>query len=419
MNNCIAEAFQAKPLEQLIEQAKAELIRKKYSSGTISHYNTVWNRLTEYAANQSKAKFYSEELGSRFLRDVYGFEPEKSIGDNPTQYRHTRRAMRILGDMQLHGIIIRHIMDDSVPWPAQFETDFSKYIENMKSRYYSNATVDAKKPLLKRFACYLDEMRVQNVSQITIVHLTNFIATLIGYNPKTLESHIANLRCFMRYLFQEGRTGADLSLLLPRVRQYRDDRIPSVWSQGEVERMLASIERNTKKGKRDYAVAMLAARLGLRASDIKNLKLSDFNWEAEELSIIQSKTKHAVALPLDQETGWALIDYLQHARPITEYDNIFVQLRAPYEPHAAKTTFWDILTYYQAKAGIKLPKDHKRGIHSLRHSLASALLEMNTSLYDISGILGHSDYKSTTVYLKTGIAGLRQCALDAEELVYG
>lgn len=403
-------------LGELIQNAEKEIVRLKYCAGTVSHYRTVWKTLMEFASQQPDGQYFSENLGHRFLREVYGFYPEMSINDNPQGYRHKRRAIRILGDLQLHGIILRHEMSKVVPWPHQFQVVMFSYMEYLRSRYLSETTVSTKEPILKRFVCYLNELMVKSWTEISNEHICSFSKTLSGYNPKTYNSIMVTIRQFLNYLYQEKYISRNLAKVIVLAPVYKNTDVPSAFTKPEIEKLISCIDRSSRTGKRDYAIILLAAKLGIRAVDIKNLKLGDINWDKKDVSFVQSKTNVPICLPLDNETGWAIIDYLKYARPQTDSENIFVRLSAPFEPYSQKNTFYNIIQGYLAKAKIHIPHGRRHGIHSLRHSLASALLEIHTPLSTISGILGHSDFNSTMSYLKIDTKGLMQCAIDPEEV---
>ena len=162
-----------------------------------------------------------------------------------------------------------------------------------------------------------------------------------------------------------------------------------------------------------YAIILLACHLGLRVTDIKNLTMDNFHWVEKLLVFVQSKTKQCLSLPLTQELGWAVIDYLRYGRPRIESPYVLVRHMAPYGPFAEGDHLSQMIASYMERAHLpKLKK--KRGMHSLRHTLASMLLENDTPLELISDILGHTDTDSTAVYLKVDIKKLRECALDLE-----
>jgi len=157
-------------------------------------------------------------------------------------------------------------------------------------------------------------------------------------------------------------------------------------------------------------------KLGIRVGDLKALTLHNLNWNTKTIEINQSKTGRHISYPILDDIGWALIDYLKNSRPETYSQFVFVRLIPPYEEFGENANLHNIISKYTRLAGIKIPKGVKHGMHSLRHALASTLLEQKTPLPVISAILGHLNSKSTNVYLQTGIEGLRQCAIDPEEV---
>jgi integrase len=179
-----------------------------------------------------------------------------------------------------------------------------------------------------------------------------------------------------------------------------------------VEKLLASIDRGSPPGKRDYAIILIASRLGLRSGDICDLSFENLKWETNTLEIIQKKTEEPLVLPLLEDVGLAIIDYLKYARPECSSTNaIFLRLIPPMGK-LTKDALHSIVTNRMHAAGIKIQDGKKHGPHALRHSLASALLEANTPLPVISEVLGHTTTQSTSVYLKIDINQLRTCTLE-------
>lgn len=178
--------------------------------------------------------------------------------------------------------------------------------------------------------------------------------------------------------------------------------------------MLDVIDRGNPAGKRDYAIILLVARLGLRTLDIKHLKLDNLKWSDNRIELIQSKTSGVLSLPLLPDVGWAIIDYLKNGRPKVECPYVFLRHLAPLEPFSDQDRLHQIVVKYMRLAKIPISPQKKKGMHSLRHTLASRLLEKNTPLSVISDILGHVSSDSTAVYLKVNVDMLRECALNPE-----
>ena len=203
---------------------------------------------------------------------------------------------------------------------------------------------------------------------------------------------------------------------LPKIRVPRDATIPSVWDQELVVRLLEAVDRSSAKGKRDFAILLLACRLGLRVGDIRTLKLDQIHWEDSTIEVTQSKTGMPLSLPLTNEVGEALIDYLKSGRPQTAYREVFLKVNPPFDPFIENSNLHHIVTYWRQLAGIRFRTPQKRGMHSLRHTLATRLLEKGTPFTTIAGILGHTSLESTRIYAKADVEALRSVALDPEEV---
>ena len=166
-------------------------------------------------------------------------------------------------------------------------------------------------------------------------------------------------------------------------------------------------------GNRDYAVLLLAARLGLRVSDIRNLKESDINWETKELRITQVKTREPLILPLPLDVGWAIIDYCKNARPKSDAPELFLRVVAP---HVSLKNPDNILIRYMREAKIPYKRLSHHGLHILRHSLATHLLDEDIDITTIQGILGHLNIETTNKYIGINVRQLKECALEVASL---
>ena len=265
------------------------------------------------------------------------------------------------------------------------------------------------------FVDYLSLRRVMDVGEITPEIISDYVLC-ISKAEKSMASILTTLRVFLRFLYLNGYIENDLSLSVPKQNKYNYPAVPSTWEPTEVKRILDAVDRGSPKGKRDYAILILVAKLGMRVGDIKALKLSDLNWITKTITITQEKTKVEATYPILHDVGWAIIDYLQNARPVCEAPYLFVRMCAPFEAFGENANLHNIISKYIRLAGITVPRGKRQGLHSLRHSLASTLLEQGASLAVISEILGHVDSKSTSVYLHTDLTNLKACALEPEEV---
>jgi integrase len=153
----------------------------------------------------------------------------------------------------------------------------------------------------------------------------------------------------------------------------------------------------------------------MRVSDIRTLRVDHLRWEQARLEMTQTKGGRPLELPLTEEIGTALIDYLRNGRPKTHHREVFLRANAPFEPFANHTNLHHLITTYRRRAGIGLPAKNRRGLHSLRHTVASRLLEQGIPLETISSVMGHLSVETTRLYLKIDIEALRRVAIDPEE----
>ncbi len=271
-------------------------------------------------------------------------------------------------------------------------------------------------PPVHKFLTFLNDNHIDSIKKFDSSHLTQFVSAYIGHSPRYIGTIISSLKNFLSLLYHEGCIDNELSQKLPKVRTSRNAFIPPSWKKENVLKLIAAIDRGNPRGKRDYALLLLVVRLGLRASDIRNLKLSSLDWNRKKLFIIQTKTKQTLELPLLDDVGWALIDYLKNGRPGTKADTVFVNHKAPFGSFKATNGMQQILWKYMRQADIEIPKDKACGLHSLRSTLARTMLEKNTPLAVISEVLGHESIQSTSIYLKIDLEGLRKCTIDPEEV---
>lgn len=401
------------PFNDLIRAVKAELFRVKYKEQRINLYASIWEALGHYMEKR-KLKYFDMKIGLNFLEDEYGITVFKHLNSsNGIKVR----AVNMLGEYQLHGIILskRRIIDKEY-YPA-VKKAFNGFIESRRRYGISEKTLQSNELYLSRFSEYLSKQKLGDISELNVSHILGFVNTLAGTSNATAHCTLCSLRVLLRYLYEEKILEKDFSYVVPQIRIDKTSRIPSAYSKEEVQKLLNSVDRGNPKRKRDYAMLLLASRLGMRAGDICSLSFKNLKWEHNEIELIQEKTQEKILLPLLPEVGSAIIDYLKYGRPITESITIFVRHTCPITP-LTPPTLHSIVSQYIRLAGIKVPDGKKHGPHALRHSLASALLEENTPLPIISEVLGHITTDTTSIYLKIDVNHLRRCALDVSEFVW-
>jgi site-specific recombinase XerD len=224
----------------------------------------------------------------------------------------------------------------------------------------------------------------------------------------TLQHYVAHLRAFLRFIEANGEAPPGLDTQIDTPRLYRGERLPRTLPWGVVHSLLHSIDRSTSMGRRDYAMLLLVATYGLRSCEIVTLTLDDIDWRVGQLRISQHKTANRLVLPLTDEVGASLVDYLQHGRPCVHHREVFLRCRVP-EGVLKPTAVTEVFQAWSRKSGLDIPF---QGPHCLRHSYAVHLLREGTPLKTIGDILGHRTAESTCVYLRLAIEDLRGVALS-------
>jgi integrase/recombinase XerD len=162
----------------------------------------------------------------------------------------------------------------------------------------------------------------------------------------------------------------------------------------------------------------MTARLGLRISDLRQLELGDLDWRAKTITIVQHKTGRPLSLPLLDDVGWAIIDYVRHGRPETSCAKVFIKHRHPFDAFGGASSVASRLSRYAARAGIEFGPDQVCGMHSLRGALAIAMIGNGAPMPVISAVLGHACSDTTQAYyLRFDVERLRCCALDVEDVL--
>ena len=226
-------------------------------------------------------------------------------------------------------------------------------------------------------------------------------------NPGVAKLMVTALRSFCRFLFRSGETKRDLAGALPSVATWRLAELPKYVETHEVERVIQACDRGTSVGRRDYALLLLLARLGLRASEVVSLKLDDIDWRAGVLTV-HGKGCYHDQLPLPADVGEAIAVYLRQDRPPCNTRHVFVRSRAPHRGFGHSSSLSTVVRRAVQRAGLR--PTHK-GTHLLRHSLATGMLRRGASLAEIGQILRHRLPNTTEIYAKVDLLGLRSLAL--------
>jgi site-specific recombinase XerD len=224
---------------------------------------------------------------------------------------------------------------------------------------------------------------------------------------ESLQHAVAYLRSFLRFLASRNEVTRGLDATIDTPRLYRGERLPRALAWQSVQSFLDAIDRSTPRGQRDHAMFLLIATYGLRTSEVAALRLDDIKWRTGRIRVPRPKTKTLLELPLTDEVGAVLINYLRNVRPDVPCREVFVRVRAPAGP-IGPTAVSEAFRTWTRRGALPTPC---QGPHCLRHSLAVHLLRQGTSLKAIGDLLGHRSAESTCVYLRLHVEDLRDAAL--------
>lgn len=399
------EPIQASELDRCMKSLIEEMRRKQYAESQIEAYNRIWKKLLKYTANH-KSEPFNEDFRQRFLSEEYG--PEMESRDS--MYVITR-AINMLSDYVYFRVIFRQYCTPKTTFSEEYKEAFQSFIDNEKMRNLSELSMKSLFVRLIRFHDYLVDSGIQNLKQLTPEIIRLYVLSLARYSTTYTSETLRILRRFMEYIYENRFCPVLYADCIPHVKNLRQQKLPTIFTTEEIQKILDVVDRSNPIGKRDYAIILLATRTGLRSSDIRKLSYENIDWDSKTINLIQQKTKKSLSLPLTDDVGWAIIDYLKNGRPKTAVQNIFVSHNSPY---GELSSLGNTVPRYMRRAGMKSPENKRIGMHSFRHSLATRMLENDISLPIVSQTLGHADIHSTEVYLRISIKQLAKCGLEVD-----
>lgn len=404
------------PLDRLVSLAVSDVERLGYSTVTRDRFRATWHRLIAFAQDSDLGDGYSEELATSFL-DAFRPPVGERLAPGDRWRRQVVYDVKVLGDFSRHGRIVpfetAKLKADLSPAMQKLLQDYERHCT--EQLHLRQRTRNERTRHVAQFLHFLGSRNVESVRSTQPADVAAFVVSRPHAPSSTVAKYVSSVRLFLEFLLLRGILREDLSRALPSVRVVPDAAIPSAWDPELLVKLLGAVDRSSPRGKRDYAILLLAARLGLRVGDIRTLRLDDLDWDAATVDVTQCKTGRALRLPLSEEVGEALIDYLRFARPRTERREVFLKLSSPFEPFTGNERFHHVVARWCFAGEIRFRRSQRRGLHSLRHTLATQLLRAETPIHVISEILGHATTRSTLIYAKADTEGLRTVALDPEE----
>ena len=398
-------------LSTVVSGLDAELVRLGYKDSTMVWYRGCWRRLETFFAARGVEEF-SLDLAMAWVDEACSFFEKEQAGTLKGTDVYLFRVAQMLGDYALRGAVLRRYSRAITKLSGEGADTVARFEAWLRDASRSVSTVRSYGTVAGEFTAFVDTRG--GMARCDAPTVEAFVAALAGYQFKTVEQKLCALRSFLRFASGDGLVDVALVDAVPAVKSHKQTRIPSVWDPADVTKILEAVDRGNPCGKRDYAIILLVTRLGLRGIDVKRLEFSDFDWPGNRLSVVQTKTGHRVWLPLLKDVGWAVIDYIRSGRPASDCPQVFVRHTAPIGPFSDQDHLHQILVKHARAAHVAVSEKRRHGMHSLRHTLATRLMEDGTPVEQIADILGHQSVKSTGVYLKSSLGLLAKCALDPD-----
>ena len=394
------------PVDGLLEDYESALVQTGYSITT----KLLLVRRAELILRRhlnSCLVYFDQAVINRYMSEI----DDKYFKGN-MQKKHYERTKREIdrfvsyvstGRIDALPSTLRGVRQELMP---KFEGIAEEFIAG---DFHPNTRCDIRWVTYKYFA-WLEEHGFTDMTGVGAIHIQKFLlACSEKYAPSTIHDVRLYLKKLYTFLYVTGRTEDDFSALFA-FSVNREKKVFPVLPKSDIAKLLETIDRSKVRGKRDYAIMMLGTVLGLRACDVVALKLTDIDWPRGEIRIVQSKTANPVILPLTQDVGEALKDYILNARPSTMDNEIFLRIKAPHTKLASAVTVGEIYRDCCVAAG--LPANKR--FHNLRRALGTSMVTNGISVYDVAQVLGDKNINSTKPYLATDVEHLKMCALSFE-----
>ncbi len=386
------------PLSSIIPVYAAFLAQQGYTKNSAHLQLRFLNDLNLWLHQQQlQVTDLSEQTIHRYMRSRHQrYRPRRD--DDST-------LSRLVYLLQAHGILQKEPVRHPDNPHRCIENDYDRYLS--EERGLSMATRSRYMPFIKRFLltqfghnpAHFDDLKADDVIRF-IRHQAVRLSSKCG------GLMVSALRSFFRYLHHRGDIATNLAACVPTIPNWQHSALPKFLQSCQVQQVLSQCDRRTAQGRRDYAILLLLARLGLRACEIVSLTLDDIHWQAGEISI-QGKGKRSALLPLPPDVGEAVADYLEKDRPICSTRRVFIRMKAPRRGFANSQAISTIVSRTLKRAGIDSPHT---GAHLFRHTLATQMLRQGATLADIALLLRHSSINTTALYAKVDLTALRALA---------
>jgi site-specific recombinase XerD len=384
---------------QLVERFAARLVEDGLVRlGTWRCLNVVGGILSWIESRRCALANIDERMVERYLRHRAG---RQSI--QPGDRAALKRWLSVLRD---EGAIAPAMLPPLTPHDRIFK-EFDDYLRT--ERGLAPKSIIRHLPVIRRFLHEVCPAGDDDLGKISQEDVTRYVERHAqDWSPRTGKAMCWSLRAFLRYLHHRGLNPRALAGCVPSMRRWKLATLPTYLPASQVQKALDGCDRATAMGRRDYAILMMLAKLGLRADEVATLTLDDIDWRASEM-LVRAKGRQRARMPIPPDVGEAIVAYLRNGRPRSSCRRLFVRTLAPHVGFASGCAITMIAKTALDRVGIE--GCAHRGAHIFRHSLATELLRSGATLSEIGQLLRHESHDTTRIYAKVDIEALRTLSL--------
>ena len=387
------------PHGQLVERYAARLVEYGLARhGTWRCLNLVGGLLSWIAGSRSDLADLDERMVERYLRHRGG---KQSI--QPGDRAALKRWLAVLRET---GTVKPPALQPIPPQDQIFE-EFGDYLR--RERGLAPKSIVRHQPFIRLFLHEVCPAGVGDLGRISQEEVIRYIERHArDWSAGSGKAMCWSLRAFLRYLHHRGLNPLALAGCVPSIRQWKLASLPTYLSTAQVQKVLHGCDRATAMGRRDYAILMMLAKLGLRANEVTTLTLDDVDWRSGEM-LVRAKGRQRARMPIPPDVGAAVVAYLRDGRPKSSCRRLFLRTLAPNVGFASGCAITMIAKTALERAGIH--GYAHQGAHIFRHSLATELLRSGATLSEIGQLLRHESHDTTRIYAKVDVDALRTLSL--------
>lgn len=328
------------------------------------------------------------------------------------EFMHFRKIAYILAHYCESGSFEwRIITEEHYPLSDTYRNTLRRFEEKL-SKELSKGTVRVETGIIKQFLFFLQENSVSSIHGLTMQNVLSFIEQEAPRHAATMQQLIRVVRKFIVYLKDTDIVDISPDRFTMKAANPRQKVLPCL-NANTLNGVFSSIDTETPKGKRDYAVILLAIRTGMRASDICKLKVSDIDWHNATICFVQKKTCTAIILPLPTDVGNAIADYILQARVQSDNPYLFQRINDPHKATPINpSSFNGYLRKYLNAAGFERTGWDGKTFHALRRTAGTAMVTTGTPISTVAQVLGHSNINSSKRYIRLDTENLRVCCMS-------